>query len=234
MLILGQSENAGITIDLVPHVWNIMIPPYGGSFNFDIVINNPYEDMTIDLWTTVTLPNGYEFPILNINGIFFPSQTLRTYAGLTQTVPANAPAGRYIYNGYLKDPITWEVLSHDTFGFIKSRGIDFDGDVSGWLLTGWDEIDVGLPAQPTEFHFAVYPNPFNPMTNFSFELPVSGHISMVVYNVNGQIVEVMVDGFLNAGYYTRSFDGSHLPSGVYFAKFKTASMTRVEKMLLVK
>jgi hypothetical protein len=59
-------------------------------------------------------------------------------------------------------------------------------------------------------------------------------VSIVVYNVNGQKVRELVNGFKPAGSYTATFDGTGLASGIYFYKIKAGEFTDVKRMLLVK
>jgi len=79
-----------------------------------------------------------------------------------------------------------------------------------------------------------YPNPFNSLTTFSFELPENSDTKLTVYNSLGQEVAVLVDGMRLAGIHKAQFDGSELPDGVYFAKFHTGLYSKTIKMLLTK
>jgi photosystem II stability/assembly factor-like uncharacterized protein len=79
-----------------------------------------------------------------------------------------------------------------------------------------------------------YPNPFNPTTNIKFALPVSGNVSLKVYNQLGKEVNVLSEGFRSAGTYEINFDASSLSSGVYFYKLIANNISMTKKMLLVK
>ncbi len=79
-----------------------------------------------------------------------------------------------------------------------------------------------------------YPNPFNPVTNIKFNLPKSGYVKLVVFDIMGREVATMVNENLNAGSYTADFDASRLSSGIYFYKLITADFTDTKKMMLVK
>ncbi|MCE1190248.1 MAG: T9SS type A sorting domain-containing protein [Ignavibacteria bacterium] len=61
-----------------------------------------------------------------------------------------------------------------------------------------------------------YPNPFNPFTNIVFSMPRAGNVKLTVSNLLGQAVQVLVDGFVSGGVHRVQFDGSNIPSGVYF------------------
>ncbi|KAA3637360.1 MAG: T9SS C-terminal target domain-containing protein [Calditrichaeota bacterium] len=78
-----------------------------------------------------------------------------------------------------------------------------------------------------------YPNPFNPSTNIQFDLPQSSMVNFKVYNIYGQTVYQMEESY-TAGSHTILFDGSKLPSGIYFYRIITDDIDRSKKMMLLK
>ncbi|MBC8214637.1 MAG: carboxypeptidase regulatory-like domain-containing protein [Candidatus Marinimicrobia bacterium] len=84
-----------------------------------------------------------------------------------------------------------------------------------------------------------YPNPFNPVTEIGFELPVDSYISLSVYNLNGQKIIDLAEGYKPSGYYSVKWDGHNLygekvSSGVYIYKLTSDNFSTVKKMLLMK
>lgn len=79
-----------------------------------------------------------------------------------------------------------------------------------------------------------YPNPFNPVTNIRYNLPEATDVKLEVYNVIGQRVAVLVNGFKNPGFHTVAFDGTRLSSGVYIYRITAGNFTETRKMVLVK
>lgn len=79
-----------------------------------------------------------------------------------------------------------------------------------------------------------YPNPFNPTTDIRYEIPRASHVTVKVYNLLGQLIATLVDGFQDAGGYRVSFGSVHLPSGVYFYRVTAGDYVAIKKMLLVK
>ena len=61
-----------------------------------------------------------------------------------------------------------------------------------------------------------YPNPFNPETSIKFDLPSRSNINISIYNVLGQKIVNLFDGYLNSGLHTVNFNASQLSSAVYF------------------
>ncbi len=85
------------------------------------------------------------------------------------------------------------------------------------------------------FHlYQNYPNPFNPVTTIRFRLPEFGRVQLEVYNALGQRIRTLVNQTLNAGEYRFRFDGTDLPSGVYYIRLKSERFQQTRKMLLIK
>ncbi|MFZ5434487.1 MAG: T9SS type A sorting domain-containing protein [Calditrichota bacterium] len=79
-----------------------------------------------------------------------------------------------------------------------------------------------------------YPNPFNATTRIAYDLPKSSRVSLSVFNLQGQKVATLVDGFQAAGAYSIAFDGSALASGVYLYRLQTEGFVQTRKMVLLK
>jgi len=79
-----------------------------------------------------------------------------------------------------------------------------------------------------------HPNPFNPVTTISYGLTSPAEVELVVYNIAGETVSTLVDGPQTAGMHSLQFDGSNLPSGIYFYRLSTEDFSRTQRMLLVK
>ncbi len=79
-----------------------------------------------------------------------------------------------------------------------------------------------------------YPNPFNPSTLINYELPEAGNVSLKVYDILGNVVATLVNDFKSEGVHNVTFNGAGLSSGVYFYELKAGSVSRYNKMLLLK
>ncbi|MBU1638117.1 T9SS type A sorting domain-containing protein [bacterium] len=103
------------------------------------------------------------------------------------------------------------------------------------FFPGSVNIDSPLPALPTSVKLlANYPNPFNPETTIRFELNETQEIELAVYNTSGQLVRTLVAGLYEAGGHAIQFDGTELPSGVYFYSLKWNGGSSARKMVLLK
>ncbi|MCH8034163.1 MAG: T9SS type A sorting domain-containing protein [Bacteroidetes bacterium] len=79
-----------------------------------------------------------------------------------------------------------------------------------------------------------YPNPFNPSTTITFTLPVNGNVNLSVYNMLGEEIQILQNGFLEAGMYSYNFNAEGLSSGFYIYKLSSNNKTQTRKMLLLK
>jgi PKD repeat protein len=78
------------------------------------------------------------------------------------------------------------------------------------------------------------PNPFNPMTVISFNLPREMTATLKVYNLRGQLIVTLADGSLAAGAHTVTWDARNNPSGVYFYRLTAGDITETRRMMLLK
>ena len=110
-----------------------------------------------------------------------------------------------------------------------------------WLTgNGVTPAPDGLPQPPAKLALrANYPNPFNPQTTISFDLPRSGMVELNVYDVKGRRVVTLINENMPAGRHEavwRGFDhkGTPVASGVYFLQLNAESKLLTSKMLLLK
>lgn len=87
--------------------------------------------------------------------------------------------------------------------------------------------------------FASYPNPFNPQTTLIFNLKEDSDVKLQIYNIRGQLVRTLHNGWFTKGDYKvvwngRNEFGKRVSSGLYFASFRTNRETQITKLLLLK
>ncbi len=107
---------------------------------------------------------------------------------------------------------------------MKSNEIHFE--ITGTGVKKVSSMDFNLAQN--------YPNPFNPTTKIRFSLPHTEKSSLIIYDVLGREVSVLINREMGAGEYEVTFDGSFLPSGIYFYRLISGSYSQIRKMLLVK
>ena len=88
---------------------------------------------------------------------------------------------------------------------------------------------------PTEFALHNnYPNPFNPVTTLSYDLPMANNVRIVIYNLMGQEIRRWEFQAQTAGYHKVVWDASRVASGIYFYRIKAGDFIKTRKMLLLK
>jgi len=169
----------------------------------------------------------------------------------------------YYYTIFLKDNSHIETYSRYYDNILKVLSFNsfnepFDGHVIEYRIEGGKSIsqdDVHLTiASPTaeEFYVTsssngesevlspvsyqlhdVYPNPFNPSTQVSFTLPVDGYVGLYVYNLKGDQVDTIYQGYQLDGTHSYTWNASSLSSGVYYIRMiSDDSVLSVKAMLL--
>ncbi len=134
----------------------------------------------------------------------------------------------------------------------KPRGIDFTADGDTAYITyfnTWDNDAVyrfvkgtGSAVWENDAVISVngfelgnnYPNPFNPTTTIPFTIQSAGNVKLSVYNVNGQLIETLVNGYKNAGSYDVVFDGAKHSSGIYMYKLTVGRSSVTRRLTLLK
>lgn len=100
-----------------------------------------------------------------------------------------------------------------------------------------DSISVARPEPMIPSQLALhqnYPNPFNPSTTIAFELSSASKVRVSIYDLQGRMVENLLEGVLDAGSHAVAFDGAAHASGVYFCRLQTAAEAKTIKMVLLK
>ena len=108
-----------VTITLTPENPPIVIPSSGGSFTFEVVLeNNETNPVDFDVWTDVLLPDSSVYgPLIQRNGMTLAASGSISRT-LSQNVPANAPAGAYHYRAHM-GIYPGQVFAEDSFEFTK-------------------------------------------------------------------------------------------------------------------
>ena len=117
----------------------------------------------------------------------------------------------------------------------RLKMVDHDGTYK------YSDVITATVSAPEDFLLCQnFPNPFNPATSISYRLPVESKVTLKIYNIVGCEIETLVNAEQSAGFYTVSFSGLNLPSGVYVycltakAGDNAVLFSAVRKMLLIK
>ena len=232
-----------VVVTLTPENPPIQIPASGGTFGFNIAVENTgANQVNIDIWTMATLPTGGGAgPLINVDQMNFAAG-FGADRDREQAVPAFAPSGTYTYHAYV-GVYPASIWNEDEFEFEKLE--TFDG---GEIYSNWDNWGE-------EFNFAgsnnenwssgevlpesinimtAYPNPFNQETTISFQLPESGNISLIVYNSAGREISSLLEGWHSTGIHECYWNASGLASGMYLVRLIGEGFNETDKLLLIK
>jgi subtilisin family serine protease len=107
------------------------------------------------------------------------------------------------------------------------------------LYTGVQDGEDDQSLVPRLFLSQNYPNPFNPETVIAFTLAREGNVHLEVFNLLGQSVRVLADGWNPAGQRAVVWDGTgaggqRVASGVYFYRLQNGQETLTRKMVLMR
>ncbi len=168
-------------------------------------------------WETATEVNNYGFYIerfetekndwrtLSFIEGHGHSQSPQTYSFVDSTITQN---GKYLY---------------------RLKQIDTDGTFEYSTI-----ISLNISILNKFKLFPNYPNPFNPTTNISFDLPNDSDVHLTIVNVLGEVVANLVNEKLKAGFHKYTFNASALASGVYYYRIVTERYTETKSMIFIK
>jgi len=141
-----------------------------------------------------------------------------------------------IYNGSPRSglnpegmSVTEMLITNSGTSYLESELID---------LIRYEEILNGKYTPnllPEKYNLGVaYPNPFNPITTLSYDLPKDGQVSLIIYDMIGREVTQLIDTYKDAGYHAVQWDATLYASGTYFVKMTAHNFTQTQKVMLVK
>ncbi len=233
-------ENDAIVYDCDVAVSDEWVPNDGGYLIWEISVTNN-SDQATPVWCEMRpragdCENGTPFPgyfqIMQLTsnlgaGETFTGNYYLPISGVTGIDTASVEFAVGSTNG------NWNGYDCFDFVFAYPYGGFFDepnlGDWGEWLSEG---EEPNTPIATSLYNN--YPNPFNATTNISFNLSQDGNTTLKVYNLVGQEVESLVDGYLQAGDHGVIWDASRFSSGLYFYKLTAGDNVFTKRMTLLK
>jgi hypothetical protein len=216
-----------------------------------------YGDMTGHM-VGVTPPNEYSdgidgFTCLDLDEQYASVCLGGDYTGTVYVVINNIPLGfgdsvdvkvEYVPWSNKDEPVDEPVTVSITTYFVSDGSITVPVDVTDPLygyrvyivpVGNLTVVETTQETIPSDFALSQnYPNPFNPTTNIEYSLPVSGHVSLKIYNILGQEVATLFEGNQQAGKHVAKFHDSGLTSGVYIYRLESGNAYLEKKFILIK
>lgn len=244
----GNCTACHNSFPLQPGENNLSVGGIGGIYT-------PGEAYTLEL--TLSDPEamrwGFEFTILNTAEVSVGE--LMALDGNTQTSATgdreyakHTSAGTFAGTA---GSATWQVMwiapdpgAGDVTLYVAGNAANNNGNNSGDLIyaTSFSYAEVVTAVGDTPVLARLlpnYPNPFNPMTTISFELPVEQNVNLTIYAVDGRRVKTLIDGSRGSGLNAVNWDGTDhagraMPSGTYLYQLRTGQTVATERMVLAR
>ena len=158
--------------------------------------------------------------------------------GLNNVIFANF----YVPNGTLwlrgSSEATGSLIGKDVIVGLNvkvSQESAFDGSSLAKLGSWQNNQGDPFSQVPEQFELSQnFPNPFNPSTVITWQLPMDSHVTLKVYDVLGNEITTLVNEEKQAGVFEVEFSASDLSSGVYFYKIEAGDFVQTKKMVLLR
>ena len=134
--------------------------------------------------------------------------------------------------------VTFTTVEKGSFPAYGSGGVNIYPEVgeSQFTLTvAYGSAGVVDEPVPTEFAlYPAYPNPFNPSTMISFDVPELQNVSVQIFNITGQLIETLINGNIESGKHKVLWNAGNLPSGIYFVQLTSSDGILSKKIVIIK
>lgn len=232
----------------------------GASATFDLLDARNFTP-NLDAWVDIYFPHHKENDPLN----YWPQKPMKAAYDVRPEADVISwdMEMSYVNAGSQKFTINWDASQFPAD--LELTFVDFSTDeridmltVSEYAVTtpadpygtlyfavvaALPEEAVGIDrdiTKPAEFRLlANYPNPFNATTRLLYTLPEAAQVKLTIYNLNGTLVNTLVNGIQPAGYYGMDWDGhdqsgAMVSTGVYIYRLQANGQVSTRKMLLMK
>jgi hypothetical protein len=147
----------------------------------------------------------------------------------------------YAYNGYSNNIVFLDPVGNQVNLYPQRVGDETIIVVRDTTIYAFDPFGVNSVEEndtklmPEKYHLSQnYPNPFNPITNIQFSIPKTGFVTLKIYNLLGQEVDILVSEKMDSGTHKSIWNASELASCVYFYKLQAGSFVQTRKLILMK
>jgi hypothetical protein len=201
-----------------------------------------YEDTLITPDTVIKGPGLAPPGNFDLSYVIYPDSILISLAVLSGSFDGPDTILGIVFTA--DNYVTTAQVSIERSSLQNSEGEEIPHRTSGAEIqidcpTSTDGDDEGTP-KPSNYALSQnYPNPYNPVTQITYQLPQPGVVSLKIYNVQGQLVRTLVNEYKPAGTHSISWNGRNdlgmeVSSGIYFYRIQAGSFTETKRMILIK
>jgi hypothetical protein len=217
------------------------VPREGGTIQWDLTVTNCGGATIPNVWGEIVPTNvdcngpQYDFNLYQVIATGFAPGASFTNYYYFNPAPGSVPYPTFI------EVALWTYVGTAANNYYGSCCFEFifttawgRGEGTTWGENGeWGVRDGGILPNATALG-QNYPNPFNATTTIPFDVSEAGYVNLSVYNVAGQLVDVLQDGEMAAGSHTVNWNASTVSSGVYFYKLTVNDYSTTKRMELLK
>ena len=159
----------------------------------------------------------------------------RMWSGSLVDVPVMGQDDQLSTAGYCmpEDTVKFKLFKADTGDLI-----DLTGSYDGWSdlsISFIESLSYDSSSMVEGFGLSsIYPNPFNPSTTIEFYAEIESSVNVSVYDLNGRLVDRIMDSSIGAGYHSVTWDASSFSSGIYIVQVQFDGSVHSSKIMLVK
>jgi hypothetical protein len=152
-------------------------------------------------------------------------------AGGTDGIVKSNDNGATWFSLGLPNTSVYSVMVHAGYLFVGTSG----GGI--WRYKSGEYVTAVPSTEPNPAGYALaqnYPNPFNPSTTISFSIPSRSFVTLKIFDVMGREVSTVVSQEMPAGSYSRQWNATGYPSGVYFYRLHAGPFSQTMKLAVIK
>ncbi len=227
--------NSNLAMQLPNGIGELSVPENSVSATRYLVAGEYSRSMSAQLFTLSELPEGVQ-AIQDVFYIGTDGLQLNREASLSLSINSEN----------LNDPLGVYVIIDDEWRYIgghvnsESSTIEVNtGQLGRFVIAAGEHPEESLNIPKVFTLEQNYPNPFNPTTTISFSVPQASSVTVKVFNMLGQEIVTLADGYFAPGLHELQWNASdasqvRVASGVYFYAVESADNRLVKKMVLLK
>ena len=197
--------------------------------NLNFLLNYGHAQLTVKL-VNAPIPQNWMYYNIQTEGTWPDVYSISKQLMPDSTIHFNICEGNWVLNAPFYD-YYYDVFPQDTVLQVTEQENSF------YVAFGY-KLKTGIAGQdivPQQLYLKQnYPNPFNPSTQIEYGLTQAGPVKLTVYNLLGQVIDVLIDSRQDAGIHRVSWQPSQLASGIYLYRLETEKTQITKKLVLVR